>query len=184
MRENAKDIAQRVKGLRVELGVSPEEMAQHVQVTPDRYESYEAAREDIPASVLTEIAAKLNVDLGLLLTGTAPKMSQFSVTRRSRGISVRRRQGYSYENLAATFKDAKFEPFIVTLPITGPDDPVPQNAHPGHEFHYILVGSVHLKVGDNEMILHEGDSTIFDASLPHGLKTVDGPATLLAVITV
>lgn len=183
MRENARDIAQRVRELRVELGVTVEEMARHVQVTPERYGLYEAAREDIPASVLTEIAGKMKVDLGLLLTGTAPKMSQFSVTRRSRGISVERRRGYSYENLAATFKGARFEPFIVTLPVVGPDEPVPQNAHPGHEFHFLLTGSIRLKVGDNVMDLGKGDSAIFDASLPHGLKAMDGPATLLAVIT-
>lgn len=184
MRENARDIAQRVRELREDLGITGEEMARHLQVEPRQYAAYEAASEDIPASVLAEISVRLKVDLGLLLTGMTPRMSLFAVNRKDRGIRVARRKGYSYENLASAFKDARFEPFIVTVPVTDPGEPVQQDAHPGHEFHYLLSGSVYLKVGDNEMTLDEGDSVIFDASLPHGLKTTERPATLLAVISV
>ena len=184
MRENAKDIAQRVKGLREDMGISATEMAAHVQVSPEQYAAYESAAEDIPASVLTEIAVRLKVDLGLLLTGEKPKMSLFSVTRKGRGAGVDRRKGYKYENLASAFKEAKFEPFVVTLPPTGPDAPIPQNTHPGQEFNYMLEGSMRIKVQDNEVELSTGDSVIFDATVPHGMKAVGGEAKFLAIITV
>ncbi len=184
MRENAKDIAQRVRGLREDMGVSATEMAECVQVSAEQYAAYESAAEDIPASVLTEIAVRLKVDLGTILTGTTPKMSLFSVTRKGRGASVPRRKGYLYESLASAFRDAKFEPFVVTLPVTEGDAPIPQNEHPGQEFNYILEGSMLVKVQDNEVTLNEGDSVIFDATVPHGMKAVGGPAKFLAIITV
>lgn len=184
MRENAKDIAQRVRGLREDTGVSATDMARHVQVTTEQYAAYESAAEDIPASVLTEIAVKLNVDLGLLLTGVNPTMSVFSVTRKGRGPGVDRRKGYKYENLASSFKCAKFEPFVVSLPQTDPETPIPQNTHPGQEFNYVLEGSMRVKVQENEVELSAGDSVIFDATKPHGMKAVGGDAKFLAIITV
>lgn len=184
MRENAKDIAQRVRGLREDRGVSATEMAEHVQVSTEQYAAFESAAEDIPASILTEIAVRLGVDLGLLLTGVAPTMSFFSVTRHGRGPAVDRRKGYKYENLAASFKGAKFEPFIVLLPESAADAPIPQNTHPGQEFNYLLEGSMRVKVGDNEEVLGVGDSVIFDATKPHGMKAVGGSAKFVAIITV
>ncbi len=184
MRENAKDIAQRVRGLREDKGVSATEMAEHVQVTPEQYAAFESAAEDIPASILAEIAVRLGVDLGLLLTGVVPNMAAFSVTRNGRGPAVDRRKGYKYENLAASFKGAAFEPFIVVLPESPADSPIPQNVHPGQEFNYMLEGSVRIKVGDNEEILEKGDSVIFDAARPHGMKALGGSAKFVAIITV
>lgn len=184
MRENAKDIAHRVRGLREDSDMAAADMAAHLGITPEKYAAYETGSEDIPASELTEIAAKLHVDLGLLLTGVAPTMSVFSVTRAGRGHGVDRRKGYKYENLASSFKDARFEPFIVTLPPTAPEAPIPQNTHPGQEFNYMLEGSMRVKVQDNEVELGVGDSVIFDATKPHGMKAVGGQAKFIAIITV
>jgi quercetin dioxygenase-like cupin family protein len=184
MTESAKDIAQRVRGLREDMGISAAEMAGFVQATPEQYRAYESAAEDIPASVLSEIAGKLKVDLGLLLKGEVPKMSVFSVTRKGRGAVVDRRRGYNYENLVASFRGARFEPFLVTLPETPSDAPIPQNVHPGQEFNYILEGRMRVKVQDNEEILDAGDSVIFDASKPHGMKAIGGQARFLAIIAV
>lgn len=184
MRENAKDIALRVRGLREDLGISAGEMAEHVKVSPQQYAAYESGAEDIPASALTEVATRLGVDLGLLLTGEPPKMSAFAVTRSGRGPAVDRRKGYGYENLAASFKGAKFEPFVVTLPETDAGAPIPQNAHPGQEFSYLLEGKMRVRVQDNEVELDVGDSVIFDAAKPHGMKAVGGPAKFVAIITV
>ncbi len=184
MRENAKDIAQRIRGLRDDLGISLADMAAAVHVSPEQFARYETAAEDIPASVLTEVAARLGVDLGLLLTGESPRMTLFSVTRRGRGASVDRRKGYKYESLSASFKEAKIEPFIVTLPQAPADQPIPQNAHPGQEFNYLLEGRMVVKVQDNEVELEVGDSVIFDATKPHGMKAVGGQAKFIAIINV
>ncbi|MDR3210491.1 MAG: cupin domain-containing protein [Planctomycetota bacterium] len=184
MREDIKDIAQRIKGLRLDLGVTVERLAELIEVTPEKYLAYETGVEDLPASALTELAAFFKVDLGLLLTGEVPHMSLFSVTRKGRGASVDRRHGYKYESLSATFKEARIEPFVVTLPQTESDQPIPQNIHPGQEFDFLLEGHMLVKVLDNEVELCPGDSVIFDATKPHGMKAVGGDAKFIAIINV
>ena len=184
MSENARDIAQRVRGLREDSGMDAADMAVRLQATPAQYHAWESAAEDIPASTLNEIALVLKVDLGLLLKGEPPRMSAFSVTRAGRGAGVDRRRGYKYENLAASFRSARFEPFLVTLPETPSGEPIPQNAHPGQEFNFVLEGRMRLKVQDNEEILEVGDSVIFDASRPHGMKALGGQARFIAIIAV
>lgn len=184
MRVNAKEIADRISRLRRERDVSAPDMAAYVQVSPELYADYESAALDIPASVLAGVASRLDIEVGMLMTGMTPAASSFAVTRKGGGPEVDRREGYKYENLAATFKEAKIEPFLVTLPVTSPDAPIPQNTHPGQEFHYLLEGAVHVKVQEDTVRLDEGDSLIFDANKPHGIKALDNEAKLLAVLII
>ena len=115
MKEKMKEIAQRVSELRELSEVGPDEMADHLNVPVETYMNYEEGINDIPASVLYEIAQKLNVDMGLLLTGEETRMHIFTVTRKGKGVRVERRKQYKYENLAEKFIHKKAEPFIVTV---------------------------------------------------------------------
>jgi len=44
-------------------------MADYLKMPVEKYNCYEGGKLDIPASSLIEIARKLDVDMGLLLTG-------------------------------------------------------------------------------------------------------------------
>lgn len=184
MRQEFKDVASRIRSLREDCGVSLGEMAESVGVGRERYAGFESGAVDIPASILSEIAVRLKVDLGLLMTGVAPKMSLFSVTRRGRGTMFEQRGSYRYENFAASFKDAQFEPFIVTQSLSSQEEPPVRHAHPGQEFNYLLAGKMRFCIGDKTFILEAGDSVIFDSSEPHSLEALDGDVKFLAVITV
>ena len=48
------------------------------------------------------------------------------------------------------------------------------NSHPGHEFDYVLEGSLRLKVGDHETVLGPGDSAYYDSIHPHAMQAVGG----------
>ena len=58
--------------------VSVKEMAEYLQVSDEMYQKYESGIEDIPASLLFEIAHKLHVDMATLLTGEEPRMNIFT----------------------------------------------------------------------------------------------------------
>lgn len=184
MMEKFKDVASRVRSLREDCGVTSDEMAKFVGVSPDEYGNFESGAVDIPASILSEIAVRLKVDLGLLLTGQAPKMSLFSVTRRGKGVGVEQRHSYKYENFSASFKDAKFEPFLVTQTLSPQESPPVRHSHPGQEFNYLLKGKMRFCMNDDTVILEEGDSIMFDSSIPHSIQAIDKDVTFLAVITV
>ncbi len=172
-------IPDRLRELREVLGVSVEELAESVGVTPTEYEQFESGEKDIPISALYKFAAKLQVDLSVLLFGDEPRMDTYTVMRSGEGVPIERYEGYSFENLAFNFKNRTMEPMIVTIE---PDISAALVAHGGQEFNYVLDGTVKVVVGHKEHILHAGDSIYFNPRLPHAQLAVDGPARFLTVI--
>lgn len=183
MQEKIKEIAARVRELRDISDISVEEMGKKLKLPVDTYSRYENGEEDIPASILLEIAQCLNVDMSVLLTGEVPRMHVFSVTRKDKGVSAERRKDYKYQNIAANFAHKKAEPFVVRVDQKPEGTPVSMNAHPGQEFDYVLEGTLRVIIHGNELVLEEGDSIFFDSSYEHGMQAVDGKtAKFLAVI--
>ena len=181
MQEKIIEIANRIKELREVSDVLPEEVASSLDISVEAYLKYENAEIDITASELFEIANFFKVDLSLLLTGEAPRMNIFTVTRAGKGVQVERRSQYKYQALAEKMIHKKLEPFYV---IAEPKEEEPTlHSHPGQEFNYILKGSMKVYIHNNEIILNEGDSIYFDSSYPHAMKAMDQkPAHFLAII--
>ena len=181
MQEKIIEIANRIKELREVSDILPEDMASQLDISVDAYLKFENADADIPASMLLEIANIFKVDMSLLLTGEAPRMNVFTVTREGKGVSVERRSQYKYQALAEKFIHKKVEPFVVTV---APKDEEPTlHSHPGQEFNYILEGSLKIYIHNNEIVLNAGDSIYFDSDYPHGMKALDDkPAKFVAVI--
>ena len=183
MKEKMKEIAQRVSELRELSEVDSEEMAVYLNLPIETYLGYEEGKNDIPASVLYEVAQKLNVDMGLLLTGEETRMHIFTITRNGKGVRVERRKQYKYENLAEKFIHKKAEPFIVTVKPKIPKGKPSTNSHPGQEFNYVIDGSLKLYIHDNEIVLEKGDTIFFDSSYEHAMEALNGKkAKFLAII--
>ncbi|MCD1295033.1 transcriptional regulator [Methanocella sp. CWC-04] len=183
MQEKIKEVAERVRELRDILNISLEDMSSYLRISPEKYLRYEKGEEDIPASILYEISHKLGVEMSILLTGEAPRMHYFTVTRKGQGVSVERRKQYKYQNLASNFINKKAEPFIVTVEPKPETSGIQTNSHPGQEFNYILEGSLKLIIKDNEFILEEGDSIYFDSGCEHAMVALGNkPARFLAII--
>ena len=183
MQDKIKDIAARVKELRELSNLSLPDMASRLQVGESYLRSFEAGKEDISASKLNEIAQILDVDLALLLTGKAPRMDVFTVTRAGKGVSVERRRQYQYQALAANFSNKKAEPFLVTVAPKGEDAEVSLNSHPGQEMDFILEGTLKIVIHGNEVILNPGDCIFYDSSNPHGMAALGtAPAKFIAII--
>jgi transcriptional regulator with XRE-family HTH domain len=183
MQERIKEVAARIKELRDILGIRPEDMSDYLKVSKEKYLRYENGEEDISASDLYEISRKLGVEMSILLTGEAPRMHYFTVTRKGKGVSVERRKQYKYQNLASNFINKTAEPFIVTVEPKPRDAAVHTNSHPGQEFNYVLEGSLKLIIRDHEFVLEEGDSIYFDSSCDHAMVALNNkPARFLAII--
>ena len=157
-------------------------MAQACHVTEEQYRAYESGETDIPISFLLKINEAFGVDPTELLTGQAPRLTLFSVTRAGKGQDTKRADHYIYKNLAYNFVHRKIEPLYVTVP---PDvnKALEPNAHDGQEFDYILEGTMRIVVGDHEVILHPGDSIYYDSTAPHAMQAVgDKPVHFLAMV--
>ena len=58
-----------------------------------------------------------------------------------------------------------------------------QYSHEGQEFNYILEGSLRLFIGQNQVVLNEGDAIYFDSTQKHAMKPENGKTVkFLAVI--
>ncbi|HOD99621.1 MAG TPA: XRE family transcriptional regulator [Kiritimatiellia bacterium] len=183
MQEQRRDIAARLKERRELEEKSAQEVAAALGVSAEVYESYEAGSADIPASALHEAALFLNADLTELLTGEAPRMKIFCVTRQGGGVKVERRKDYQYRNLAANFAGRKMNAFEVTVPPDAGEAGTHANSHPGQEFNYVLEGRMRVTIHGNELILETGDCVYFDSNYGHAMQALDGrPVRFLAII--
>ncbi|MDR0895602.1 MAG: XRE family transcriptional regulator [Prevotellaceae bacterium] len=183
MDDPIKQIAERLRGLRDVLELSPEEVARDCNLTLTEYEQAESGTADISVSMLQQIARRYNIPLDTLMFGEEPKMSSYFLTRAGHGVSVERTSTYKYQALAAGFRNRKADPFIVTVEPKPDDRIVHYNTHAGQEFNLVLAGRMMLCIGDKELILAEGDSIYFDALQPHGMKALDNRTVqFLAII--
>ena len=183
MDEQIKQIGERLRGLRDVLDIPVESMASLCGITVDRYEKMERGEAELSVANLQKIAKKYGVSLDVLMFGEEPKMSTYFLTRKGQGQSIERRRAYQYESLASGFRGRKADPFIVTVDPKPADTPKEMNSHPGQEFNMVLEGTMELTIGPKELVLNEGDSVYFDATQPHGMRTVgDKHCKFLAII--
>ena len=176
------EIADRLRGMRESLEVTPEKAAFVCEIPVAEYLKFESGETDIPVSILHRMARHFGFDITTLLTGEEPHVHTYSLTRKGKGVTVQRRRSYNYESLAANFANRKADPFFVI--VEPKEDPeITFNAHPGQEFHFVLEGQLKVCVGENELILNPGDSLYFDSALPHGMQAMNGRvARFLAVV--
>ena len=182
MNEEIKAVADRLIGLREIMDVSVEEAAGVCGVSIEQYKKYESGTVDIPVGILQSMSKKYGIDLGTLISGKEPHMHFYCLTKKDKGLSVDRRNDYKYQALAAGFQNRKADPFIVSIT---PEETreIHFNSHPGHEFEYMIEGSMKLVIDGKEMVLEEGDSVYFDATKPHGMQALnDKKAKFLAII--
>ena len=180
MSEEIRQIAERLVGLRDALDLRPEDIASTCNIDLETYLGYESGEKDIPVSFLHQIAKHYGVELPALMFGYEPRMNSYFLTRKDKGVAVERTKAYKYQSLAAGF--AKADPFMVTVEPSAPEAPFTLNTHPGQEFNLVLEGSMHLRIGEKELVLNEGDSIIFDSTRPHGMKAIDRQVKFLAII--
>lgn len=180
MNEKLAQISDRIRELREILDISAEEIAKNIGIDIETYLRYEAGKLDIPISILYEIAAQLNIDMTVLLTGEDPRMDTHTVVRAGDGVEVERYPGYAFSSLAFNFKNREMEPFLVTI---DPDnDEAPLVTHGGQEFNYVLEGCVSVIINTNSYLLNAGDSIYFNPRMPHAQKAVGKTAKFLTVI--
>lgn len=181
--ESIKLIGERLKGLRDVLDIPVEDIAQTCGISPEEYLKMEQGESELHVSNLQKIAKKYGISLDELMFGEEPRMCNYFVTRKDKGLSVERRKAYHYESLASGFRGRKADPFIVRVDPKPDGTPLEQNSHPNQEFNMVLNGSMEIIIGKKHIILNEGDSIYFDSTQPHCMRALNGePVKFLAII--
>ncbi len=179
------DVALRIREMREVMGFSPEDMAEKTEVTVEQYLAYESATEDLPFTFVHKCALAFDIELMELLEGHSARLSTYNVTRAGHGHQTAKEEGISIVNMAPRFKNKLAEPYWVTYDYSKEQQkqPIHLTTHDGHEFDYIIKGSLIVQVGANKEVLHEGDTIYYNSATPHGMIATDGAAcTFLAVV--
>ena len=57
-----------------------------------------------------------------------------------------------------------------------------RKVHPGHDWFYVLDGTVRLVLGGREHVVAAGEAASFDTMTPHSVVGVGGPAEILSIL--
>ncbi len=170
-----REVAERIKAVRESVGLTPEEMAEKIDVSVYEYLAYEGGAKDFSFTFIYKFANATGVEITDLMEGESPKIYSYDITRKGGGLPIARRKGMSYMRLAPKFRNKIGEPFLVTIPYVDEQFRVPHpHTHEGQELDIVISGQLKVKIGDNEEILHEGDSIYYDSGEPHDEWAVGG----------
>ncbi len=176
-------IGMRVRELRTQREYTPEFMAGILGIPIEEYLSYENGAKQAPFFIYYNIAEHFGIDVASVISGEAPNLALYTVTRKGDGYPLVRNPEFSYLHQAIRMKDRTGEPFIVTAPCRGEDEPFHYSEHNGQEFVLILSGSLKVAIRSRVEILNEGDTMYLEGLEPHAMVAVGGkPCRFLSIV--
>ena len=176
MTHKIKQIAARIKELRLITGLTEEEMARRTGVSLEEYRECEAGNRNLSVAFLYHCTLSFGVDMGDLLEGKSPKLRSYALTRKGDGQRIEEAHHMVGFNLAAGFRNRIALPLYMELPYRpeAEQEPIEVTTHEGQECDIVIRGHMKIRIGDHTEILYPGDCIYYDSSTPHGFVAVDG----------
>lgn len=199
--ENAGDVpaalGSRLRAIRLGRGIGLRELARRLELSPSSISQIETGKMQPSVRTLYAFAEELGVTVDEVLFASGPVAPPSSasgpepvtVPSPGPGLAVQRadgrpsitlNSGVTWERLMlwadedVEFIEATYEPGGASSPPEG------FVRHNGHEFGYVLEGTLRVVVGFDEFILGPGDVITFPSSTPHRLSN-EGTETVRAV---
>jgi transcriptional regulator with XRE-family HTH domain len=163
-------VRSRLKALRVERGLSQEEVAERAGMAASTLSRLESGARRLALDHLTPLARALGVDVGDLLAPATQDPRVREETKIVEGISFRPLSRRAPGGLIVARMDFPAERTV----------PNPRS-HEGHEWLYVIAGRLRLMLGDDDLILEAGEAAEFSTWTPHWMGAVDGPAQAIAI---
>ena len=174
MQNKIKQIAARIKELRLVTGLSVEEMAARTGTTVSEYEACEAGNRNLSVAFLYHCTLSFGVDMGDLLEGKSPKLRSYALTRRGEGQRIEEAHNMIGFNLASEFRNRIALPLYMELNYNGDEDNIELVTHEGQECDIVISGQMKIQIGEHSEILGPGDCIYYDSGTPHGMIAVGG----------
>ena len=181
------EIALRIREMRDILGFSAKKMAELTELAEYQYRLYESGTTDLPFTFMHKCAKAFGLEITDLLEGHSAKLTGYTVTRKGKGLVTASEDGITIQDMAPLFRKKLATPYWVTYEYSEElqHQPIHTTTHAGQEFNLVLKGSLKVRVGEHEEVLHEGDSIFYKSSTPHGMIAIDGrDCVFVAIIMV
>ena len=176
MEDKIRQIAGRIRELRLITGFSVEEMAKRTGISVEEYEQCEAGNRNLSIAFLYRCVLIFGVDFSDLLEGRSPKLRSYALTRKGEGQRIEEAHHMIGYNLAPDFRNRIALPLYMELSYRpgAEDEQIELVTHEGQECDLVLRGHMKIQIGGHTEILHAGDCIYYDSSTPHGMIAVDG----------
>ncbi|MBO7761944.1 MAG: AMP-binding protein, partial [Clostridia bacterium] len=174
MKEKIKQIADRIRELRLIAGLSVEEMAARTGTSIEEYEQCEAGNRNLSIAFLYHCTLSFGVDLGDILEGKSPQLRSYALTRKGEGQRIEEAHHMVGFNLASGFRNRIALPLYMELnaqPGDGEQE-IDLVTHEGQECDIVIRGRMKIKIGEHTEILGPGDCIYYDSGTPHGMIAV------------
>lgn len=179
---NRQTLNERLRSLRLEQELSLDALATKAGVTKGFLSLVERGLKAPSISTLMALSRAFELPMSRLFDDASHAGNAYSLVRRAKRKKYAREgslYGYKYEALAFRKDRKAMEPFIVLPPRR-----TPRRAfrHRGDEMVFVLSGTVETQLGQEKIILHEGDCLYFDASLPHRSRSISKERAVTLVV--
>lgn len=165
-------VRSRLRGLRVALGWSLDGLAARTHLSASTISRIETGKRGISLDVLHTLSTALQTDMAALLDATAEDdvvIRPVATAAEGRTVwPLTRNRGTS----SAVALKMRLEP---SAPAREP------RVHPGHDWFFVLSGTVVLTLGDRQLLVAEGEAAEFSTMTPHGFAAHEGPAELIMI---
>ena len=183
MEYKIKQVADRIRELRLIMGISVEDMAEKTDTTVEEYVACEEGKRNLSIAFLYHCTLILGVDMGDLLEGKSPKLRSYALTRRGEGQRIEEAHNMIGFNLASGFRNRIALPLYMNLNYKAEDEKIELVTHEGQECDIVISGQMKIQIGDNSEILGPGDCIYYDSGTPHGMIAVGGEdCTFYAIV--
>jgi transcriptional regulator with XRE-family HTH domain len=186
-RSDYPEIGDRLRTRRQEKGLSLRDLASRLGVSPSLISQIERGRANPSVSTLYALVSELDVSLDELLfdrraadrptdgptpadpsAGRPGSPLQLAATR----SRIKLASGVIWERLT-TVSEPGVEFLHVTYQVGGASSPEDAyQRHTGHEWGYVLSGTLEVRIGFERYVLQPGDAISIDSALPHRLATL------------
>ena len=144
MEHKIKQVADRIKELRLITGFSVKDMAERTGISEYEYEQCEAGNRNLSIAFLYHCTLSFGVDMGDILEGKSPKLRHYALTRKGDGQRIEEAHNMVGYNLASGFRNRIALPLYMKLNyIEGAESaPIDLVSHEGQECDIVIKGTI------------------------------------------
>ena len=184
MEKKLKQIADRIRELRLISGLSVAEMAERTGISESEYEECESGNRNLSIAFLYHCVLIFGVDMSDILEGKSPKLRSYALTRRGEGQRIEEAHNMVGYNLASGFRNRIALPLYMEMKYHdgAENEKIELVTHEGQECDIVINGQMKIQIGEHTEILNPGDCIYHDSGTPHGMVAVGGDCSFYAIV--
>jgi transcriptional regulator with XRE-family HTH domain len=172
------DLGAKLKKLRLAKKITLQALANEIGFSSALISQIENNHISPPIATLSKLAKYFDVKMSYLFSESNEELCYEVIKKDNRKVIPHLTNGYGtnhdYSCESFSFKklNKKMEPFLITLNEKLQADKTVN--HNGESFLFVLEGTLAVLLDGRQIILKDGDSVYFDATIAHGYHSTDG----------